>query len=146
MLMSRQKVRNCPNVPFFDFTVRLFGVTTRQAMENHLTSLAEAYSQHPIHRVLLVGYTESWFGFESAALPQELSSDRSTAFEGTLSTYWSNDGSIPSSEYYIRQFDVYGFDAVLWEMDETGSGDSVWGRDYPLNHIEIPTSARRMHP
>jgi hypothetical protein len=137
------QIRNCRAAPFFNCAIRLSGPTTRKAMESHIVSLAEAYAQHWIHRMLRVNERSRFLVVESAAPPEAFTSDDFTAFSADL--YVDRAVWYPRAEPVSTEPEhVYGFEAILWEADGMGdlrrSMGTAWSREYPMD--SIPFSAR----
>jgi hypothetical protein len=119
-------------------------------METNLIFLADAYSNHWIHRVLRPGEICILLEVESEALPQAITSPFYTAFAAEISTGWQEAQWPPQGDEVAAgsPVDVYGFEAILWETSGMGvlreTAESVWERAYPMNDTPTPAQQRNM--
>jgi hypothetical protein len=84
-------------------------------MESHIVSLAEAYAQHWIHRMLRVNEMSRFLVVESAAPPVEFTSDDFTAFSADL--YVDRAVWYPRAQPVSTEPEhVYGFEAKQYSV------------------------------
>jgi hypothetical protein len=115
-------------------------MTTRKAIENHIISLADAYSTHWIHRGVSGRFIPEFLTVEAEAFPEEFTLERSQKFEAQLSPGWY-DSAIPEDDQGDEPTHAYGFTASVWETTKN-RGRKIWDRPYPMDDVPIPAFLR----
>jgi hypothetical protein len=112
-------------------------------MERHIIALADAYSNHWLHRLPTNVFVRDFMTVESKAHPGELTVAGCVKFRADLYLGWHDERiRVPGMEAFGREVPncLSGFTAVLREIDGTelgGEARSILLRAYPMDNIPI---------
>jgi hypothetical protein len=114
-------------------------------MDSHILDLADAHSQHWIHRVGPARNSSIFLEVESKAPAEELTVDFATSIAAQFCLGW-NDATLREDDDPDGPTHLSGFTASVFESNGKGHGERrvrlIWERAYPMDRVRIPAFLR----